>query len=260
MKKSCACGIKISTKMTPSPYPSHPRPRSTKRGRQGRGSSPLSWWERVRVRGNSRSGFTLLELIISIALIGIIVLIIAGTMRLGFRSVDSGEKKIESLERIRASLNIIDSQIQSEIPLTYDDEGVRKYYFIGERKFMQFTTNCSIWGGESGYVTVTYKVESGDNGRQVLYASENIVGMEGKRDTKLFDSFEMIYFEYFYKDPTEEEGEWVEQWKEDAGIPEKVKVHLVEGTRDLSIIIPFRARGSLTQTPGAVSSGKFIGP
>lgn len=205
--------------------------------------------KRLKVFNIDEAGFTLLELIISIALIGIIVLIIAGAMRLGFRSVDSGEKKIESLERMRASLNIIDSQIQSEIPLTYDDEGVRKYYFKGEREFMQFPTNYSIWGGENGYVTATYKVESGDNGRQILYVSENIVGMEIKRETKLFDSFEMIYFEYFYKDPTEEEGEWVEQWKEDAGIPEKVKVHLVEGTRDLSIIIPFRTRGSLTQTP-----------
>jgi len=205
--------------------------------------------QRLKVFNIDKAGFTLLELIISIALIGIIVLIIAGAMRLGFRSVDSGEKKIESLERMRASLNIIDSQIQSEIPLTYDDEGGRKYYFKGERGFMQFPTNYSIWGGEIGYVVAAYKVESGDNGKEVLYVSENIIGIEGKRDTKLFDAFEMIYFEYFFKDPTEEEGKWVDQWTDDVNIPEKIKLHLVEGTRDLSIIIPFRARGSLTQMP-----------
>ena len=195
---------------------------------------------------NSSTGFTLLELTVSIAMIGIIILIIAGAMRLGLRSVDSGEKRIESLERIRASLNIIDSQIQSAIPLTYDEEGIKKYYFKGEREFMQFSTNYSIWGGEKGYVITAYKVEPGDNGKQVLYASENIVGIEGKRKTKLFDTFEIIYFEYFFKDPTEEEGEWVEQWTDDVTIPEKVRLHLVEGTRDLSMIIPLRARGYLT--------------
>lgn len=236
MKKSYACGIKISTEMTPSPYPSH----------QGRGSSPLSRWERVRVRGNSRSGFTLLELTISIAIIGLIVLIVAAAMRLGYRAVDSGEKRIESFERMRASLNILDSQIQSEMPLTYDDEGVRKFYFKGERNLMQFATNYSIWGGEKGYVIAAYRVESGGNGKEVLYVTENIVGFEGKRDTKLFDNFDSIYFEYFFKDPTEEEGKWVEQLtdEDEAHIPEKVKLHLVEGTTDLSIIIPFRARGS----------------
>jgi general secretion pathway protein J len=197
-------------------------------------------------------GFTLLELIISIGIIGIIVLITAGAMRLGARSVASGEKKIESLERIRTSLNIIDSQIQSEIPLTYyDEDGVRKYYFKGEREFMQFSTNYSIWGGEKGYVIVTYKFESGDYGKQALYASENIVGIQDERETKLLDAFDGIYFEYFYKDPTEEKGEWVEQWTDDLNTPEKVRLHLVEGTIDFSMIIPFRTIGSLTQ----ISSG-----
>jgi prepilin-type N-terminal cleavage/methylation domain-containing protein len=193
-------------------------------------------------------GFTLLELIISFAIIGIIIVIIIGAMRLGLRSVDSGEKRMESLERFRTSLNIIDSQIQSEIPLTYVEDANTKYYFKGEREFMQFSTNYSIWGGEKGYVIVTYTVESGENSKQVLHASENLVGLEAKRDTKLFDNFEKIYFEYFFKDPAEEEGTWVEQWTDDVNIPEKVRLHLIEGTRDLSIIIPFRARGSLYQT------------
>jgi len=221
-------------------YKSPPHPPLTKGGRRG-GKLVLS----------GDYGFTLLELTISIAIIGVIILITAGAMRLGARSVDSGGKRIESLERIRASLNIIDSQIQSGIPLTYDEEGGRKYYFKGEREFMQFPTNYSIWGGEKGYVIVSYKVETGDYGKQALHASENIIGIEDIRETKLLDAFDRIYFEYFYKDPTEEEGEWVEQWTDDVNIPERVRLHLVEGTKDLSMIIPFRTRGSLTQ----VSSG-----
>ena len=203
---------------------------------------------------NCQKGFTLLELTVSIAILGLIVLIVAAAMRLGYRTVDSGEKRIESLERMRASVNIVDSQIQSEMPLTYDDEGETKFYFKGERKFMQFATNYSIWGGEKGYVVAAYKVESGDNGKEVLYVSENIVGVESKRETKLFDNFETIYFEYFFKDPTEEEGEWVEQWTDEVNIPEKIKLHLVEGTMDRSIIIPFRARGSLQAAPGTPGS------
>jgi prepilin-type N-terminal cleavage/methylation domain-containing protein len=194
-------------------------------------------------------GFTLLELMISFAIIGIIIVIIIGAMRLGLRSVDSGEKRIEAIERFRTSLNIIDSQIQSEIPLTYVEDANTKYYFKGEREFLQFSTNYSIWGGEKGYVIVTYTVETGENGKQILYASENLVGLEAKRDTKLFDNFEKIYFEYFFRDPTEEEGKWVEQWTDDVSIPEKVRIHLVKGTRDLSMIIPMRTRGPLSQTP-----------
>jgi len=195
----------------------------------------------------SRAGFTILELTISIALIGLIVLIMVGAMRLGIRSIDSGEKKIESLERTRSSLNILDSQIQSQIPLTYDDEGIKKYYFVGDRELLQFATNYSIWGGQKGYVVVTYKVYSDNSGKQVLYASENVIGLDNNREVRLSGTFDKIYFEYFYKDPTEEEGKWIEQWADDVNIPEKVRIHLVEGTRDLSLIIPMRVTGSLPQ-------------
>jgi general secretion pathway protein J len=203
------------------------------------------------------SGFTLLELIISIALIGLIVLIITGALRLGFQSIDSGGKKIESIERIRSSLNIIDSQIQSELPLTYfNEDGENKYFFKGEGTLMQFPTNYSIWGGERGYVIATYSVETGMDGKQALYVSEHFIGIDYKRDTKLFDSFDRIYFEYFYKDPTEEEGTWVNEWTDDTSIPEKVMLHLIDVGKDFSIIIPYRSRGVLSPIP--TSSPGFL--
>jgi len=46
--------------------------------------------------GLSERGFTLLELIISIALIALITILTAGAMRLGIRSVERGETRIES--------------------------------------------------------------------------------------------------------------------------------------------------------------------
>jgi len=192
-------------------------------------------------------GFTLIELIISIAIIGIILLIITGAMQLGFRSVESGERKIEAHERMRSSLAIIDSQIQSEIPLTYDDEGDRKYYFLGERGFMRFASNYSIWGMGRGYVIATYTVERDENGKQVLNATENTVGVDNAQTARLFEAFDMIYFEYFYRDPTREEGEWVEEWTDEFTIPEKVKIHLVKDSQDFSMIIPVRSRGSMVQ-------------
>jgi len=191
------------------------------------------------------SGFTLIELTISIALIGIIILVVAGTLRLGYRSVERGEKRIESLERIRSSLNIVDSQIQSFVPISYDDDGEKKYYFTGERGMMQFSTNYSIWGGEKGYVVATYTITTADNGKQFLSAAETIVGMGSGRETKLFTNFDTIAFAYFLRDPTEEEGKWVEQVTEDDGLPEKIALRLTEGVRDFTMVIPLRAATGL---------------
>lgn len=201
----------------------------------------------------SRRGFTLLELMISITLIGIIVLIVAGAMRLGYRSVDAGERKIEALERMRASLSLIDSQIQSEIPLTIDENGSRKYYFKGEKGTLVFPSNYSLWGGQMGYVTVTYSVVPDNRGKQTLWVSESIIGAENKIEAKLFESLDEISFQYFYKGPTDQQGSWVEQWTDNTDIPEKVSVRLVQGTKELSLIIPMRTRGSLARQPSALA-------
>lgn len=200
----------------------------------------------ITARALSEGGFTLLELVISLVMLGIIMLIISGAMRLGLRSVESAENKIDTIERLRTSMNIVNAQVQSEIPLTMDDNGEKKFYFKGERDSMQLSTNYSIWGGQRGFVVVRYKVESGTGGKYYLSASESPVGVEvGGGTAVLFDNVDSLYFEYFYKDPTQETGNWVETWTDTASIPEKIKLHLVYGKKDFSLIIPMRTPGVL---------------
>jgi general secretion pathway protein J len=205
----------------------------------------------LKASGYDTSGFTLLELTISITLIGIIVVIILGALRLGLRSVESGERRIDALERIRSSMNIVDSQIQSQIPLTYVEDGETKNYFIGARDFMRFATNYSVWGGEKGYALVTYTITEEDDGRQALYISENTVGMEGSRETRLFNPSDQMFFEYFYKGPTDEVGEWVSEWTENAQIPKKVRLIFIEDAHEFFMIFSFK----VLQLPSGIAEG-----
>ena len=195
----------------------------------------------------SEGGFTLLELMVSFLIIGIVILIIAGAMRLSLNIVDKGEAKIDSLERTRTSLKIINSQIQSQFPFTFEEGGEKKFYFQGEDKAMRLAANYSIWGGQRGYVLVKYKVEADESGKEMLTASENIIGMDNIKETTLFKSLDKIYFEYFFKDPTEEEGAWVDKWEDSFKLPEKIRLHLEAEGKDFSMIIPVRVNGALSK-------------
>ncbi len=239
-------------------------------------------------------GFTLLELMISISMLVIIIVIISGAMRLASRSITAGEKKIETLERLRTSLSIINAQIQSGTPLTYSDQGAQstqggqraqsaqgtqqgaqgvqqgnqgaqqgaqatqttpaaqstqsvqggqKSYFKGSRSSLQLSTNYSIWGGQKGYVVVSYRVETDLTGKRSLYASEHIVGIEASRETKLLEGFDDIGFEYFQKGLTVgEPGTWVQDWTTDTAIPSKIRLYLLSGSKERLIILPIRTR------------------
>lgn len=195
-------------------------------------------------------GFTLLELLISITMIGIIALIITGAARLGSRSVDGGEKRIEAMERLRNSIETVESQVMSEIPLSYDEDGNKKYYFRGDKGFVQFTTTYSIWGNQRSYVLTSLKVDIDGNGKKFLKAKETplIGGIEA--EALLFEGFDDIYFEYFYKDPTEEEGRWVSEWADDQAIPERIKVGLIKERKEFSLILPLPSRKLTTSLMG----------
>ncbi|HMK65783.1 MAG TPA: hypothetical protein VK564_08295, partial [Thermodesulfobacteriota bacterium] len=111
-----------------------------------------------------------------------------------------------------------------------------------------------IWDGESGYVMVAYQVEKDSQGKTILTATENKVGLSDKKTLTILDSFGRLYFEYFYKAPTDEEGKWVENWTESSFVPEKIKLHLINGDKDLPLIIPMRAGGAGTSLAAAPSS------
>lgn len=205
---------------------------------------------------NSEQGFTLLELLISITLIGLIVIIISNSFSLGFRSIDRGEKTVESLERLRSSFRIISSQIQSEIPIKHDVEGEKQYYLKGEEKFLQFASNYSIFGGQKGYVLVKYTVELDDKGKYSLYASETVIGIEDEKRVKLLSGFDDIYFEYFFEDETEEGGEWAEETEEDElDVPSKILLHISDGQKKYALVFPIRIQRQQIQSPKLPSEG-----
>lgn len=186
-------------------------------------------------------GFTLLELLISMLLLLLVTLITTGAMRLGYRSVESGEKRIEAQERFRTSLNAVESQIQAGIPSTTTAEGTEKYYFKGEPDALQFSSNYSIWDGRRGYLIADYRVEPDENGKKKLTAAEHMIGLTDRRETLLINALDDIRFEYYSTSITEG-GSWASRWTDDTRIPEKVWMHLVYRGRDFSMVIPIRIK------------------
>ncbi len=120
--------------------------------------------------------------------------------------------------------------------------GTQKSYFKGDGKSLQLSTNYSIWGGQKGYVLVTYRVDTDRSGKRALYASEHIIGIEASRETKLLEGFDDIGFEYFEKGlVVGEPGTWVQQWTNDTATPSKIRLYLLSGSKERRMVLPIRA-------------------
>jgi general secretion pathway protein J len=194
-------------------------------------------------------GFTLLELLISITMLALITGIMGWTLSMAHRTLDKGERKIHYLERVKVSFSLVESQIQSLFPYQYDDEGEKKLFFSGGKDKLMFSSNYSLWRGTRGNTFVTYDIQTNEKGKQFLRITEQIIGLEAKNETILFDDCTSINFEYFLKNAFEE-GKWVEEWPADEkGLPDKIKINIAHNTKKIALMV-----NSLVKPTKALSS------
>jgi general secretion pathway protein J len=198
-------------------------------------------WYRFSGCCKLQSGFTILELMVSIALLSLLVLIVAGSMRLGYRSVEKGERRTVALERLTVSCTIIDAQIQSAIPINVAVAGENPYILKGTKDSVRFVSNYSLIGGRKGYVVIAYRVNMDTNNKYTLYVCENVRGVENQKEMKLIEGFDNIHFEYYFGKKTDGQEEWTEEWNSDIFFPQKIRVYLAWGGKMITMIVPMRA-------------------
>lgn len=153
----------------------------------------------MTTKNYDKSGFTLMETLIAITIFSLIAVIMAVTVKLCLRSVEKGDKKVESIERLRAAVRVIESQLQSFVPMMYSDNGSTKkfYYFKGSSDEFVFVSNVSAWGRDRGIVAVKYAVNpDGD-----LVLTEWDMLKDNKRSIVLLKNMKSMSFNFTVKKP-----------------------------------------------------------
>ena len=213
-----------------------------------------------------RSGFTLLELLISLTIIGLILVLVFSALRIGSRAWMKGEKDVEIHQRQRVVLNNIKRQIAStclrEIKGTEAGPTTKKVFFRGDSESMEFMSRVPmVPTTRSGIVYVKYVVSEENTGekKRLLLYEKDVVLMdkeEGIGDPDEADFYELIpgaegiAFEYL-KGPEDkdDEPEWQDAWdpESDTGIPLAVRVALQEDDDTVPLYMIARVHSEASQ-------------
>lgn len=185
------------------------------------------------------SGFTLLEVIVTLTILGFIVLMVSGTFRLGLSSWEKGDAIKEDYQKIRMTSQLVSRQLKSLAPYKIRTEKAEGNYlaFDGKAHSLRFVSALSIKAKRpEGFVYVVYEFrEDGEKkGRLILYEqralNRNFFEDDLKEElgTLLFEGVSQVRFQYL-READEEKNraeEWVEEWnaKEEKALPRAVRM------------------------------------
>lgn len=187
------------------------------------------------------SGFTLIEVVVSLTILGFILLIIFGAFRLGISSWDRGELIKEEYQKIRIVSELITRQVKSIVPYKIRTEKAEGDYlaFEGKAQSLRFVSALSSRASApEGFVYAIYQLEEDaqNGGKLVLYEQKvlnrNFFEGEPKESEKivLLDRVSRVSIEYYQEeDSSKNQTEaWLEEWntKEKKELPRCLRMAL----------------------------------
>jgi general secretion pathway protein J len=129
-------------------------------------------------------GFTLLELILALTIVGTVVLLALGAFRIGQRSWEKGDTVSEKNQRLRIAVERVRQQLSAATVYigAGDDDGVLG--FEGDGAEIRFVSQVSlIPGQERGLVWVHYRIfETSDQDRVLGFYERPILALDQPPD------------------------------------------------------------------------------
>jgi general secretion pathway protein J len=194
-------------------------------------------------------GFTLIEVIVSLALLAFALALTFGTLRGATRATERSEATAVRTERLRAVQGFLRAQIGAAMPIAYEVEPStgEAWYLRGERDKVEFVGAMPGYLSRGGPYLQTFELQRGGKGLQLVF-SYQLLTTEGpiarEREPKvLLDGIADGQFEFRTIDASGKAGDWQDDWQARGQIPPLLRLKLRfddERRRWPDFVVPLR--------------------
>jgi general secretion pathway protein J len=206
------------------------------------------------------SGFTLLELLLSLAITSIIVVLIFGTFRMGIRAWERGERDIEKQQRMRIVLELMRTQLGSLTASATFKKSRNLVAFEGTENRISFISTLALDPAHRGMTVFTqYMIKQTSEGFDLSVAELLPSGRatpvdvnlpENTPRTDLLTGVQEISFEYLNRFDSQGAARWQSKWeavadsKSQVLLPLAVRLRIVDQLHPhpVTVLFPIRSR------------------
>lgn len=195
------------------------------------------------------SGFTLLELLIAITLLGFILALLFGGMQLGARSWDAGELRSGHTAHLALVQGFLRRELNQAYPYRWKKKVDTELAFAGESNRLRFVAPIAARLGPGGLYLLSIELAASDDGGQLIMKRvipEHDTGdfkalddAEAEKDV-LADKVESVTFAYFGAETKEAEPQWLDKWDNPKVLPYliRIRVKFSNGREWPDLVVP----------------------
>lgn len=211
------------------------------------------------MRMGQQQGFTLLELLIAIALLGLLLVLLFGGLRLGLRSWDAVQKQVDNLNSVRALEGFLRRELEQIQPYRWKSSTSSVLAFHGVGDQLQFVAPVAARIGSGGLYAISLTFERHGDQRKIVWRHAP-VGPETRDFSELdraegvvlaskeLDVVDDITLSYFGAEREGLPAQWLDRWELRAGLPAliRVRVRFLDGSEWPEFVVaPMLASGGV---------------
>lgn len=195
------------------------------------------------------AGFSLLEVIIALAITTVILATVYGAVRLAYRAQERGEAHMEKSQEIRTLIDRLIPVIHSAYPFWKKTEDGNALFFVGKSDSIGFvTTDVDLYRYDvanlPGLKWVRFFMDrEGLNMAESYFFNEEVLEEDDVGEVYLISpNVSDIEFEYYEVEEDSSEGDWRDDWDIDEDekleLPRAVRVSLTLRDGDKEVKLP----------------------
>jgi general secretion pathway protein J len=182
-----------------------------------------------------QAGFTLIELVVAMALLATMMLLLYGGLNFSLRSWDAGDTNGRRTADRRIGTNFLRRELSEIFPMRWKEPMTLKFAFEGAEHTLKFVSSRPAGVTQGGLSMVSLAVEREPGGRKrdlvmrrAMPDDEalNFNALDKAERNVLMADIDSVSFEYFGAENDFTAPQWTPSWTTPARIPEMVRLRI----------------------------------
>ena len=184
----------------------------------------------------SQRGFTLIELVVAMALLAAMMLLLYSGLTFSLRGWDAGDASGRRAADRRIGENFLRRELSELFPMRWKEPTIVKFAFQGEKERVRFVSSRAAGISQGGLSLVGLEVQDEGRGsrrrnlvmRRAMPDDEakSFAPLDAAEPFVLIADVDSVTFEYFGAENDFTAPQWTDTWRWDARVPEMIRLHI----------------------------------